>query len=148
MSADNHKALVQRYINEVWNNGQSATPFFAPHYKRYVTATAVPLTGAEQQQRILSFQRAFPDLHFTIDDLLADGDRVVFRATMRGTHLGMFGTLAPTGKQITVTVLDVVRLEHGLFTEHWGGPDLFDLLQQLGAVVSVRTTEQADVDIL
>ena len=142
MSADNHTILVQRYIDEVWNGGQSATLFFAPHYKRYVTAIAVPLSGAEQQ-RIMSFQRAFPDLHFSIDDLLADGDRVVFRATMRGTHLGRFRTIVPTGKHVTVAVLDVVRVEQGLFVEHWGGPDPFDLLQQLGAVMSVRTTEQA-----
>ena len=132
MSIDDHKALVRRYIDEVWNGGQPAAPFFAPHYKRYVTATAVPLTGAEQNQRIISFHRAFPDLHFTIDDLFAEGDRVVFRVTMRGTHQGRFGTVAPTGKQVTVTVLDVVRIEQGVFAEHWGGPDLFDLLQQLG----------------
>lgn len=67
---------------------------------------------------------------------------MVFRVTMRGTHQGMFGSIAPTGKQVTITVLDVVRIEHGVFAEQWGGPDLFDLLQQLGAVVSISTREQ------
>lgn len=142
MSADNHKELARRYIDEVWNDGKPATPFFAPHYKRYITATGVPLTATEQQQRIINFRSAFPDLHFTIEDLIAEGDRVVFRVTMRGTHQGMFGNIAPTGKQVTVTVLDVVRIEQGVFAEQWGGPDLFDLLQQLGAVVSVSASEQ------
>ncbi len=142
MSIDDHKALVRRYIDEVWNGSQPAAPFFAPHYKRYVTATAVSLTGAEQNQRIIIFHSAFPDLHFTIDDLFAEDDRVVFRVTMRGTHQGRFGTIAATGKQVTVTVLDVVRIEQGVFAEHWGGPDLFDLLQQLGAVGSIGTNER------
>lgn len=142
MSTEKHKALVRRYIDEAWNGGQPAAPFFAPHYKRYVTATAVPLTGAEQEQRIKGFQSAFPNLYFTIDDLFAEGDRVVFRVTMRGTHQGIFRNIAPTGKQVTIAVLDVVRIEAGLFTEHWGGPDLFDLLQQLGAVVSIPTNEK------
>lgn len=141
MSAENHKAFVRRYVDEVWNGQQVATPFFAPHYRRYLSATAAALTAAEQQQRIAGFHRAFPDLHFTIEDLLAEGDRVVFRATMRGTHRGVFRDVAPTGKPVAITVLDIVRIEGGLFAEQWGGPNLWDLLQQLGAVVSVGTYE-------
>jgi predicted ester cyclase len=57
---------------------------------------------------------------------------------MRGTHQGSFRDIAPTGRPITVTVLDIVRIEDGAFAEQWGGPDLLDLLLQLGAVVSVR----------
>jgi len=95
-------------------------------------------TGAEQEQRIIDFQAAFPDLHFTIEDLVAEGDRVVFRATMRGTHQGLFRDIAPTGRPIAVAVLDIVRVADGAFAEQWGGPDLLDLLQQLGAVVSLR----------
>lgn len=143
VSADTNKLLVRRYIDEVWNGRQPAIPFFAPHYQRYLTAPAPALTGVEQQQRITAFHHAFPDLHFTIDDLLAEDDRVVFRATMRGTHRGAFRGIAPTGKQITVRVIDVVRIEQGMFAEQWGGPDLLDLLEQLGAVVSAdRTIER------
>lgn len=138
MSADSHRALVRRYIDEVWNGRQPAAPFFAPGYRRYLTATAPPLTGAQQQQRIIDFQAAFPDLHFTVEDLVAEGDRVVFRATMRGAHQGSFRNIAPTGRPIAVAVLDRVRVEDGALAERWGGPDLLDLLLQLGAVVSVR----------
>jgi predicted ester cyclase len=128
---------VQRYIDEAWNGRQPAAPFFAPGYRRYLTATAPPLSGAEQQQRIIDFQAAFTDLHFTVEDVVAEGDRVVFRATMRGTHQGSFRDIAPTGRSVAVAVLDIVRVEDGAFAQQWGGPDLFDLLQQLGAVVSV-----------
>ena len=138
MSADSHRALVRRYIDEVWNGRQPAAPFFAPGYRRYLAAMAPPLTGAQQQQRISDFQAAFPDLHFTVEDLVAEGDRVVFRAILRGTHQGLFRDIAPTGRPIAVAVLDIVRVEDGAFAEQWGGPDLFDLLLQLGAVVSVR----------
>lgn len=132
VSIVNNKALVRRYIDEVWNAGQPALPFFAPHYRRYLGATAPPLTGAQQHERIAGFRAAFPDLHFTLEDLLAEGDRVVFRATMRGTHGGVFGGIAPTNKRVTVAVLDVVYVEDGLFVKQWGGPNLWELLEQLG----------------
>lgn len=146
MPSQDHTLLVRQYINDVWNAGQSALPFFAPHYKRYVAATAAALTAEEQSQRITAFRTAFPDLQLTIDDLVAEGDRVMFRATLRGTHQGVFRGIPSTGKQVTVTVLDVVRVDQGLFTEHWGGPDLLDLLQQLGAAVTVRPTNSDQPD--
>lgn len=82
MSADSHRALVRRYIDEVWNGRQPAAPFFAPGFRRSLTATAPPLTGAEQQQRIIDFQAAFPGLHFTIEDLIKErGQLVVYLET-------------------------------------------------------------------
>jgi predicted ester cyclase len=132
MAHDDPKHLVHRYIDEVWNARASALPFFAPHYRRYVSAGAAPLTGAEQQVRISGYQAAFPDLEFVLEDLFGASDRVVFRATMRGTHQGAFRGIAPTGKSIAIAVLDIVRVENGLFAEHWGGPDLYDLLTQVG----------------
>ena len=142
MSIEEHKALVRRYIEVVWNKKNSAAldGLLAPNYRRYVSATATPLTREGQRQRVTGFQTAFPDLHFTIEDLFAEGDRVVFRATLRGTHQGVFPFLQgipPTGKQVMVSVLDVVRVEDGKFAEHWGGPDGLDLLQQLGSAISV-----------
>lgn len=141
MSAEENKALVRRYIEVVWNQRNTAAldELLAPNYQRYVSATAAPLSSEGQRQRITGFHTAFPDLHFTIEDLFAEGDRVTFRVTMRGTHQGPFPYLqglAPTGKQVTISVLDVVRVEQGKFAEHWGGPDLLALLQQLGATVS------------
>ena len=67
----------------------------------------------------------------------AEGDRIAFRSTMRGTHRGEFLGIPPTGIQVTVGLLDVIRIENGKFVEQWGGPDLLDLVQQLGAEISV-----------
>ena len=138
MPAETNKALVRRYVDEAWHEGRPASAFFAPHYRRYLAPGSAPLTGAEQQERITAFRAAFPDLRFTLEEVVAEGDRVVFRATVRGTHRGTFRGVPPTGRAVAFTVLDVVRVEGGAFVEHWGGPDLHDLLQQLGAPAAGR----------
>ena len=139
MSAEENKSLVRRYLDEVWQERNIAAldEFLAPNYRRYLSPTAGPLTPEGQRQRITGFRAAFPDLHLTLEDIFADGDRVAFRSTIRGAHQGVFQGLAPTGKQVTVSLLDVVRIENGRFAEHWGGPDLWDLLRQIGAEVSI-----------
>ncbi len=73
---------------------------------------------------------------YTIDDMIVESDRVVYRATAHVTHLGPFLGLAPTGKQATITEINIIRIVNGKFVEHWGGLDTMDLAQQLGAVVS------------
>ncbi len=139
MSTEANKSLVHRYIEEVWDkqNPAAVDEFLAPTYKRYLSPTATPLTREGQRQRLTGFRAAFPDVHLTIEDMFAEGDRITFRSTMRGTHQGVFQGIAPAGKHVTVSLIDIVRVENGQIVEHWGGPDLFDLLQQLGAVVSV-----------
>ena len=126
-------------LEEVWQqrNPAAVDAFLAPHYNRYLSPTAAPLSLDGQRQRIAGFRAAFPDIRLTIEDMFAEGDRVAFRSTIRGTHQGVFQGIAPTGNQVTVGLIDIVRVENGKFVEHWGGPDLLDLLQQLGTVVSV-----------
>jgi predicted ester cyclase len=129
--------LAARNIEDVWKQRDFAAldELLAPDYRRYVSATAAPLNREGQKERIYGFHTAFPDLHFTIEDLLAEGDRVTFRVALRGTHQGVFPFfqgIAPTGKSVTISVLDVVRFEGSKFAEQWGGPDLFDLFRQLG----------------
>lgn len=75
-------------------------------------------------------------MHLTIDQMIAEGDTVATRLTFHGTHTGEFQGIAPTGKAVTVTALDMVRLVDGKAVEHWGGPDQFSLLQQLGIIHS------------
>lgn len=72
--------------------------------------------------------------------MVAEGNQVAFRSTIRGTHRGSFLGIALTGKSITVSLIDIVHVEEGKLVEHWGGPDLLDLLQQLGAAVSLKAT--------
>ena len=132
------KALVRSYIEEVWTRGNldAVDIFLSPNYRRHLSPTAEPLLLDGQKQRIAGFRSAFPDVKITIEDVFAEDNYVIFRSTMRGTHHGVFQGIEPTGKPITVTLIDIIRVEHGKFVEHWGGPDLFDLLKQLGAVFS------------
>ena len=138
MSTEDNKLLVRRYVEQILNRGNMAVAdeLLAPNYKRYISPSAVPLTVDVQRQRLAGIRAAFPDWHLTLEDIIAEEDRVAFRATIRGTHKGAFQNVAPTGKEVTVSALDIVRIENGKFIEHWGGPDLFNLLQQLGTVVT------------
>jgi len=136
-TADANKALVRRYYVAVNRGDPNALDeLFSPNYKRYLSATAAPLTADGQKQRLAGLRAAFPDLQLTVEDIIAEGDRVAVNLTARGTHRGTFQGIAPTGKTVTVSAFEVVRIENGKLVEHWGGPDTLNLLQQLGAVIS------------
>src|SRR5690242_21294524 len=96
----------------------------APNYARYLPGQAAPLDREGQKRRIAAFRTAMPDLEFLIEDLFAEGDRVGFRVKIRGTHQGTFLGVAPTDKQLTVTAIDIARLENGKIVDHWGEMDM------------------------
>ena len=146
MSAGANTSVVRRYLEEVWdkNNPAAIDAFLAPQYRRYVSATGAPLTRDGQKQRLATFRTAFPDMQLTLEEMLTDGDRVAFRSTLRGTHRGNFLAIPPTGRAVTVSLIDMMRIEQGQIIEHWGGPDLFDLLQQVGASMSAGLAQEAN----
>ena len=133
------KALVRSYIEEVWGRGNldAVDLYFGANYRRHLSPTLEPLSLDGQKQRLAGFRAAFPDVKITIEDVFSEDSYVIFRSTMHGTHRGVFQGIQPTGKTITVTLIDIIRVEKGKFVEHWGGPDLYDLLKQLGASYSV-----------
>jgi steroid delta-isomerase-like uncharacterized protein len=136
-AADN-KALVQRYLEALWAQGAPAVEaFLAPHYQRHLTPHTPPLSREEFRQRLARFRAAFTNLQHTLDDLFSEGDRVAIRVTIRGTHQGVFQGIVPTGKPVTVSLVEIMRIEGGKIAESWGGVDLADLLHQLGARDSV-----------
>jgi predicted ester cyclase len=93
------------------------------------------LEGIEVLRQFVKVSRdAFPDLQFTAEDMIAEGDKVAARYTMRGTHQGEFMGVAPTGNQIEVTGIDIVRFEGGKMVEHWANSDELGMMQQLGLV--------------
>ena len=77
---------------------------------------------------------AFPDINMTIDDIIAEGDKVVVRTTMSGTHKGKFRGIAPTGKKTTIMAIYVFRIVGGKFAESWLASDRLGLMQQLGVI--------------
>ncbi len=144
MSTEENKALLRRYIKEVWDkqNPAAVDEFLAPDYKRHRSPTIEPLTRDDQKQLLTKFRAAFPDIQLTVEEIIAEDDRVAFRSTIRATHQNEFLGIAPTGKKVTVGLVDVIHIENGKFVEQWGGPDFLDLVQQLGAEISVKESSQ------
>ena len=135
MSAETNKDLLARYVNEVWDGANLAAleEFLTPDFKRHVSPTKPPLDRNGQIERLEGFRAAFPDISLTVEEVIAEGDRIAFRSTIRGTHRGEFAGIAPTGREVTVGLVDVIRVEDSRFAEQWGGPDMADLMLQLGA---------------
>ena len=80
----------------------------------------------------LSLRDAFPDLEISVEDMIAEGDKVVTRALFRGTHRGDYQGMPASGKQMVVEVIDILRLENGKVVERWGLGDQLGMMQQLG----------------
>ncbi len=87
-----------------------------------------------QTQQVVLYRTAFPDLRFTIEDQIAEGDKVVNRVTARGTHRGEFRGIPPTGQEMRVTGITIDRIVVGKLHESWASWDFLGLLQQLGLV--------------
>lgn len=90
------------------------------------------IEGAKQM--IGMFRAAFPDMHVTTEDLIAEGDKVVCRVTFRGTHRGEFMGIAPTGKQVSVASIEINRIVAGKIVERWELVDQMGMMQQLGVI--------------
>jgi steroid delta-isomerase-like uncharacterized protein len=131
-----NEALVRRYIEEAWNKGNVGLidEMMTNDYARYTSGPAKPLNREGQKQRITTLREAFPDLHFTVDDLIAEGDKMVIRLTARGTHQGRFQGISPTGRSVTVTGIDITLFADGKIVEQWAEMDSLGLLQQLGVL--------------
>jgi steroid delta-isomerase-like uncharacterized protein len=101
----------------------------------FVSEAAPAVKGAEAVKAIvLPVRAAFPDLHHTILDLVAEGDLVAVRWTMKGTHRGPFSGMPATGKPVAFNAISIYRFRDGKIAELWAQVDRLGLLQQLGAV--------------
>jgi steroid delta-isomerase-like uncharacterized protein len=134
---DANKALVRSYYDAL-NRGDlnALDQFFAPDYKRYLSATGAPLDAAGQKKRLAGLGAVFPDMQITVDNIIAEGDYVAVSLTARGTQQAALMGIPATGKSITVSGFEVIRIVNGKMAEHWGGTDTFNILQQIGAVIS------------
>jgi steroid delta-isomerase-like uncharacterized protein len=138
MSTDENKALVRRAY-EAFNKGQEATmaaleELYDPAYVWHGAGVFSDMDLATMKQMIPAFLTAFPDQHYTVEELIAEGDKVVCRFTFRATHQGDFMGIPPTGKAVTVTGIYISRLSGGKFVEDWRQVDDLGWLQQLGAI--------------
>ena len=135
MSTEENKALVRRFEEEL-NKGNLALidELFAADCVIHLGGGA-ELRGPEEfRQLITTFAPAFPDFVSTIEDLIAEGDKVVCRFTRTGTHKGEWLGIAATGKHITWTAIEISRIVGGKVVEAWGEIDMLSVMQQLGAI--------------
>jgi hypothetical protein len=99
------------------------------------TRAPIDATGAAALKRVWELLlNAFPDLHVAIDDVIAEGEKVVYRNTVTGTHLGEYRGVPPTGRSITYEEIFIIRFAGGRIAEIWGVVDVFAQLQQLGVI--------------
>ncbi len=117
-------ALLSRTIDEIFDpDVLSRTPL------------QVTTTGAQTIKEIFArLHRAFPDLHVTVEDLIEEGDKVVGRNTVTGTHLGEYMGLPPSGKTVTYSEIFIFRFADGRVAETWGVVDVFSQMKQLGVI--------------
>lgn len=136
MSSEANKAVVRRYIEEAWNKGNVSVidDLMTEDYTRHVSGCPVPLNREAHKKRILQVHRAMPDLTMAIEDMIAAGDRVASRVTLRGTQRDTFMGIPATGRQVTVTGMDIARVVNGKIVEHWAEMDTLGLIKQLGAL--------------
>src|SRR5215471_2005480 len=139
MSTEENKALVRRAIEEVWNQGNVALLDELDDANLIHHDPDFPniRTREDYTQWVIETRNAFPDLHLTIEDLVAEGDQVVTRWTFRGTNTGALVTPMPlpaTGRQVTVTGITISHSAGGKFLENWQQGDTLGFLQQLGLI--------------
>ena len=133
-----NKALVRRWFDEVWNKGQEATidKLFAENGVAYgLGDTDVEIRGPAQFKPFFRNMRgSFPDLQITIEDIVAEADKVMVRVLLQGTHSG--GNLGPaaTGRRIRVAGIVLVRISNEQIIEGWNSWDQLGLLRQIGAL--------------
>jgi len=133
MAAEANKELVRRLIEEAWNKGNLAVidELISPDYVLHIDAPGAP--GREgYKQAVEMHHAAWSDLRLTIEDMIAEGNKVAMRGTLRGVHEGEYMGIPPTGKQATWSAISIRRIEGGQIVEEWVELDMLGLLQQLG----------------
>ncbi len=136
MSTEDNKVLAQRWLEEVWNKGDLSLidELIAPNYVLH-DPTRPGLRGrAGIKESIAMFRTAFPDLHFTIEDQVAESEKIVTRYTVQGTQMGPLMGIPATGKQGTITGIDIYRITDGQIEEAWSNWDTLGLLQRIGVI--------------
>ena|SRR5438552_596550 len=136
MTIETNKLLMQCFTEFINTAGEAlAAELISPNAIFYIPGHSEPLQGPAGYLTTIGMMRGgFPDIQWTLEEVIAEADKVAARFTMRGTHQGTFLGVAPTGKKIEVKAMNFYRLSDGKIIEEHGLPDLLGLLQQVGAV--------------
>ena len=136
-SAEQNKAVVTRFVEEVWGNGNldAMDTLFTEDSVLHDPTGDVQDPEAFKTYNEL-YLAAFPDLRYDIQDMIAEDDKVVFRARMRGTHEGEFMGFEPTGNRFDAEGIIIARIEDGRIAERWASYDALGMMRQLGILTS------------
>jgi predicted ester cyclase len=139
-SSEQNKAVVRRFVREFKNeaNLDIVDELFASNFQHHLKDPILP-PGREAIKLLgRAVFAAFPDVEANIDDLLADGEKVIERTTAAATHKGEFNGIPPTGKQVAWSEIHIYRLERGKVAELWSEIDFLSILTQIGAIPPPR----------
>lgn len=134
-----NEILIRRYFEEVWNKGDVdlLDELLAPDYINHNPgAPDAKLGPAGLKPIVLAIRQAFPDLNYTIKNVVATEAQVAVHTVMKGTHLGDFFGMAPASRVIHVEQMQIERVVNGRIAEHWRVTDELSLLKQLGQIES------------
>ena len=135
MSTEQNKLLARRCFKALADNDQTTLKeLLAPDFLAHMPNMPGPLNREAFRQHLGMFAVAFSDGRMTVEDQIAEGDKVVTRATWRAIHSGNFQGLPPTGRQVAIGAIIVQRLKEGKIVEYWPLFDMMGLMQQLGLV--------------
>ena len=134
MSIEENKTIVRRFFEAktIDEYLSLVDTYMAPDFVQRDPSGDMPLEVFKQYN--MAVANAFPDFSFTVDDQIAEGDIVVTRYTMSGTHNGEFSGIPPTGKCVSVKGIDISRIVNGKYVEAWGYSDRLGMMQQLGLI--------------
>lgn len=133
---------MRRFYEEVFHqsNVTAIDEVMAPNFVNH-SASQLGLTAGDLEhvtQFVSMVMQVFPDLHYTVEDLVAEGDKVVARLTISGTQQGAFMGMPPTGKHATISDVEIFRITGGKAVENWVQADFLSMVQQLCVIPPMR----------
>jgi len=133
---ERNKTLSRAFLEEAINQGDMSAMerYTAPNYVEHQVPAGMASDPEAMQKMMGMMMQAFPDLRYTVEDLVAEGDKTVSRVTASATHQGEYMGVAPTNKQVKWEEIHISRWVDGKLAEHWGVMDMVGLLQQIGAM--------------
>ena len=136
MSTEKNKLVMNRFVEFINTADENlAEELISANAKFHVPGRPEPLQGPSGYLAIIGMMRSgFPDIQWTLEETIVEGDKVAARFVMRGTHRGSFFGVPPTGRSIAVQAMNFYRLSNGQFMEEHGMPDMMGLMQQIGGL--------------
>jgi len=140
MSTQENKAVVRRFFAELLStdNLAVADELLSSDFSFYFAGSPDPMDRVSYKEFLSARREAFPDRRFVVEDMIAEGDKVSARFTMHGTHKGELRSIAPSGREVTMTGIDMIRLEEGKMVEDRVEVDQLGMMRQLGAIAALQ----------